>query len=187
MDYASQSVVREGLCGRFSGSWAFLWNMWGICGRISDSRGSMWAESVVHDGLCSRVSGSWGFVWPSQWFARIHVAEAVVHGRLFDRVGGFRGSRWSSQWFVRIYGVEYLVVRDDLCGRESGSCSWGSMVPSIQWFVRVYVGESGDHEGLLVCGRFNGSWGSMCPSQCISRLSIFSSKVNMPEIVNNSR
>ena len=31
------------------------------------------------------------------------------------------------------------------------------MVQSIQWFVRVYVDESGVHEGLLVCGRFNGS------------------------------
>ena len=81
------------------------------------------AESVVHDGLCSRVSGSLGLMWLSQCFARIHVAEAVVHGRLFDRVSGFRGSMRSSQWFMRIYGVEYSVVREDLCGRESGSCS----------------------------------------------------------------
>ena len=32
------------------------------------------------------------------------------------------------------------------------------MVPSIQWFVRVYVGESGVHEGLLVCGMWSLKW-----------------------------
>ena len=51
------------------------------------------------------------------------MAKAVVHGRLSDRVSGFRGSMKSSQWFMRDYGVEYSVVHEDLCGRESGSCS----------------------------------------------------------------
>jgi len=64
-------------------------------------------------------------------------------------------------------------------------------VPSIQWFLRVYVGESGGHEGLLVCGRLD-VHENLCvrvsgATNCTSRLSIFSRKVNMPEIVNYIR
>ena len=39
------------------------------------------AEAVVHEGLheCGRISDSRGSMWPSQWFMRVYVAESVVH------------------------------------------------------------------------------------------------------------
>ena len=37
------------------------------------------AEAVVHEGLCGRISDSRGSMWPSQWFMMVYVAESVVH------------------------------------------------------------------------------------------------------------
>jgi hypothetical protein len=191
--YVAVSVIHEDPCGRGSGSWGTTWmwsNQWfariyvaqsvvheSLCSRVSGSLGFVWlsqwfarihvAAAVVHGRLFGRVSGSRGSMWSSQWFMRYYVAKSLVHEDIWCRVfSGSWGSMWSREWFVfmRIYGAEYSMVPEIICGRESGSCSWGSMVPSIQWLVRVYVGESGVHEGLPVCGRFNGSWGSVSES-----------------------
>ena len=76
--------------------------------------------------------------------------------------------------------VERVVpVHEDLwCRVFSGS--WGSLWAS-QVFTRVYwyMVASMVHGDL--CVRVSG------PTNCTSRLTIFSSKVNMPEIVNYSR
>ena len=58
------------------------------------------------------------------------------------------------------------VVREDLCGRFSGSC--GSMWPS-QWFMRIDCAEFSVIREEI-CGRVSGSRGSMCPSQGFMRI-----------------
>ena len=75
---------------------------------------------------------------------------------------------WSRERFVfmRIYGAEYSVVREGLCGRVRGSRGSTGMW-SLQWFMRICVRVSG-------------------PTNCTSRLLIFFSKVNRPQIVNYS-